>query len=555
MTQSEKKQTLFSGGRNRRKKWLIVGLAVAAIAGGGVFGYRTLFTPERAQAAYQVVTVKRGDVSETVLASGTVQASKRSSLSFSDAEDAKDAISTIQVKIGDHVKAGQVLATMDDSVARMQVTNAQANLLSAQAKLEEAQKRKSAAELSSLQAAVAQAKNELELAKQNIDGQKATNDLAKAKANLDNAQKTFDSQKKLFEAGAISQTEYDNAQDALEQAKRDYSTAVLAAEETRSQASVKVEQALAAYQTAQEALNEANEGPDSATILAAKAAVEQAKAELQKAQKALNAVTLRAPMDGVIVQVNGNVGEVPGNDFIMMDNSNSGELEVLAQISQSDIGKVKEGLPVSFTTSSYPDETFTGQVKLIYPEAKTDSGVTSYDVLLSVTNKDSKLKIGMTMNVTIELGTHKDVLYVPAYALQTQNGKDGVYLLSGDGDGAGAKDGATGRPANEPSAAEKSEAKPEAGAQQAGQTGERTSAREGRLAAMPYQFVPIKIGFFAADRVEVLEGLQEGDRVVIPISTGTSSSSTNQNGARMGGGMPGFGGFPGGGGVVPMRGR
>lgn len=552
MTQSEKKRTLFSGARNSKKKWIIVGLAVAVIAGGGVFGYRTLLTPERAQAAYQVVTVKRGDVSETVLASGTVQASKRSSLSFSDAEDAKDAISTIQVKIGDHVKAGQVLATMDDSVAKIQVTNAQANLLSAQAKLEDAQKRKSAAEISSLQAAVTQAKNELELAKQNIDGQKATNDVAKAKANLDNAQKTFDSQKKLFEAGgAISQTEYDNAQDALEQAKRDYNSAVLTAGQTSSQSGVKVEQALASYQTAQEALKEAQEGPDSATILAAKAAVEQAKAELQKAQKALNAVTLRAPMDGVIVQLNGNVGEIPGNDFIIMDNSNSGELEVLAQISQSDIGKVKEGLPVSFTTSSYPDETFTGKVKLIYPEAKTDSGVTSYDVLLSVTNKDSKLKIGMTMNVTIELGTHKDVLYVPAYALQTQNGKDGVYLMSGSGNSAGAESGAT-----EQSAAGKSEAKPEAGAErQAGQTGERTSAREGRMASMPYQFVPIKIGFFAADRVEVLEGLKEGDRVVVPISTSTSSSTSNQNGARMGGGMPGLGGFPGGGGVVQMRGR
>ncbi|MGZ0052509.1 efflux RND transporter periplasmic adaptor subunit [Brevibacillus gelatini] len=539
MTQSEKKRTLFSGTRNSKKKWVIIGLAVVVIAGGGVFGYQTLLTPERAQAAYRIVTVKRGDVSETVLASGTVQASKRSSLSFSDAEDAKDAISTIQVKIGDRVKAGQVLATMDDSVAKIQVNNAQANLLSAQAKLEEAQKRKSAAEISSLQAAVTQAKNELELAKQNIDGQKATNDLAKAKDNLDNAQKTFDSQKVLFEAGAISQTEYDNARNALEQAKRDYNSAVLTAGQANSQSGVKVEQALASYQTAQEALNEALEGPDAATILAAKAAVEQAKAELQKAQKALNAVTLRAPMDGVIVQVNGNVGEIPGNDFIIMDNSDSGELEVLAQISQSDIGKVKEGLPVSFTTSSYPDDTFTGKVKLIYPEAKTDSGVTSYDVLLSVTNKDSKLKIGMTMNVTIELGTHKDVLYLPATALQTQNGKDGVYLMSASENSAGAEGNAKGQ----------SEAKPETeGQPQRNQSGERTNARVGGTGSMPYQFVPIKIGFFAVDRVEVVEGLKEGDRVVVPISTSTGSSPGNQNGFRMGGGMPGFGGFPAGGG-------
>ena len=545
MTQSEKKRTLFSAARNSKKKWLIAGLAVAVIAGGGVYGYKAFVTPEQAQAAFQVVTVQKGDVSETVLASGTVQASKRSSLSFSDAEEAKDSISTIQVKIGDQVKAGQVLATMDDSVAKIQVTNAQANLLSAQAKLEDAQKRKSTAEIASLQAAVTQAKNELELAKQNIDGKKATNDVAKAKAALENAQKTFDSQKALLAAGAISQTEYDNASDSLEQAKRDYNSATLTAGQTTSQSSVKVDQAEAAYQTAQEALQEANEGPDLATILAAKAAVEQAKAELQKAQKALNAVTLKAPMDGVIVQLNGNVGEIPGNDFIIMDNSNSGDLEVLAQISQSDIGKVKEGLPVSFTTSSYTDDTFTGKVKLIYPEAKTDSGVTSYDVLLSVANKDSKLKIGMTMNVTIELGTHKDVLYVPAAALQTQNGKDGVYLMAKERSGAGANATATAaQTETKTEAADKAQEKPR-------------SEQVNRMASMPYHFTPIKIGFFAADRVEVLEGLKEGDRVVIPVSTSTTSTSANSGNMRMGGsGFPGMGGgFPGGGGGVQMRGR
>jgi len=540
VAETAKKKALFFKMRSSKKRVILTCLAIVLIGGGGIFGYKTFMTPQRAQAAFQMETVKRGDISETVLASGTVQASKRTSLSFSDVEDAKDAVSAIHVKIGDQVKAGQVLATMDDSVAKIQVTNAQANLLSAQAKLEDAQKRKSAAEISTLQANVNQAKNELDLAKANIDVQKAANDEAKAKASLATAEKTFASQKALYEAGAISKTEYDSAQTSLDQAQRDYQTAVLSASQTKGQSSTKAEQAQAAYQTAIEALNEANEGPDSATVLSAKAAVEQAKAQLQQAEKALKAVTLKAPMDGVIVQLNGNVGEIPATDFIIMDNSNSGDLEVLAEISQSDIGKVKEGLDVSFTTSSYADQKFSGKVKLVYPEAKTNSGVTTYDVLLSVANKEGMLKIGMTMNVTIEIGTHQNVLLVSAQALQTRNGEDGVYIMSGDADSSSAVNE---QPASGERAARGQRTQGKEAASEGQGAMNRESMRDGRT-SMPYRFQPVKIGYFASDKVEITEGLKEGDRVVILTNTATSSSG--QNSSRMGS-MPGMGGFGGGG--------
>lgn len=534
MGETSKNHTLLSKMGSSKKRLIMAGVAIVVLCGAGVYGYQTFMSPRTAQAAFRVETVKKDDISQTVLASGTVQASKRTSLSFADAEDAKDAISSINVQVGDHVKAGQVLATMDDSVAKLQVTNAQANLLSAQAKLEEAQKRKTMAEMNTLLANVNQAKTELDLARQSLDAQKAINDEAKAKANLDNAKKTYASQKALYEAGAISKTEYETAQTELDQAQRDYNTAVLTANQAKGQATTKVEQAQAAYETALEAWKEAQEGPDAATILSEKAAVEQAKAQLQQAQKALNAVTLKAPMDGVIVQLNGNVGEIPGDDFIIMDNSNSGDLEVLAQISESDIGKVKEGMNASFTTSSYADKQFHGKVKLIYPEAKTDSGVTSYDVLLSVENKEALLKVGMTVNVTIELGTHTNVLVVPAAALQSQNGKDGVFLLAGSSEASG----------------------------DAGEKEQSSSKREGSQrtprSGTPYRFQPVTIGYFATDKVEITEGLKEGDKVVIPATTGVSASTTNQSGNRLGGmqGMPGMGGFGGGfGGGGGMRGR
>lgn len=482
---------------------------------------------------------------ETVLASGTIQASKRTSLSFADVEEAKDAISAIYVQVGDEVKAGQVLATMDDRVAQMNVIKAQANLLSAQARLEEAEKGMTAGELASLQAAVNQTKTELDNTRQKIDLEKARNDEAKAKTTLEQAEKTYQAQKSLYEAGAISKTDYETAQIELEQAQRDYQTAVRTLQQAEGQADVLIAQAEAAYQKAVEAWEEAQKGPDSATVLAARAEVEQAKADLQEAQAALDAVTLRAPMDGVIVQLNGNVGEIPGDDFIIMDNSNSGNLEVLAQISESDIGKVKEGQPATFTTSSYSDKVFTGTVKLVYPEATTNSGVTTYDVLLTIDNKEGLLKIGMSTNVTIEVGTSTNTLVIPTIALQSLNGRDGVYVLRTNSS-ASADSGQKGeRP--------QAERRQQAGAQgeqqapQQPQAGREQSGQEGR-SSLPYRFQPVTIGYVSTDRVEILEGLAEGDQVVILPSTSAGSTDNNNRMGRMGG-MPGMGGgFPGGGG-------
>gem|GEM_PF-924344 len=559
MKEASKRQNFFSKAGKNKKRIIITGLAVLLLGSGGIAGYKVFMAPAQAEAAYTVIKVGRGDVSETVLASGTVQASKRSTLSFADAENAKDVISSIDVQVGDQVKKGDVLATMDDSVARMQLINAEANLLSAQAKLEEALKSKSAGEMRTLQANVNQAKTELEMANKTIDLEKARNDEAKSKENLDKANKNFTSQKALFDAGAISRTEYESAQTDLEQAKRDYQTAALALEQANGQAKYKIEQAQASYETAVENLEEAQKGPDSANILSARASVEQAKAQLQTSQSALNAVTLKAPMDGVIVAVNGNVGEIPTNQVIVMDNSNSGNLEVLAQISESDIGKVKEGLSVSFSTNTYPDKNFQGTVKLVYPEATTNSGVTTYDVLLSVDNKEGLLKIGMTMNVTIEIGTHTNVLVIPAAALQSRNGTDGVFLMNTS---ASAPNQAGNQ--GEQRQGEQRQGEQRQGEQRQGdgqgqrsqsnrqqqQEGRGTGNAEGRV-NMPYRFQPVKIGFFASDRVEIIEGLAEGDQIVIMPTAGSSGSG--QGNMRMGGmpgmgGMGGMGGFPSGGG-------
>lgn len=489
--------------KRSKKKLIMIALAIVLVGGAGIYLYQTLTAKSSTTSTMRLVTVKRGDVTESITSSGTVQASKRVTLTPS-AEDA--IITAIHVKVGDKVKAGQLLATLDQTATQIQLKSAEANVLSAKAKLEEAQKPKTAAEMKALEATVIQAKANLEAVKNGYDTKKAQNDLEKAKTNLNDAQNTYNTQKNLYAAGIISKDELDQAKQSLDQAKIEYNNSELQNNQTKGQALSSLEQAESAYETAVADLNEAKDGPDAATVQSAKAALAQAEAQLLEQQRTLTSLTVIAPMDGTIVEVNGNVGEKLSDTLIVMDNSSSGKLEVSAQISESDIGKVKEGLTATFTTNSYTDKEFTGKVTLVYPEATTDSGVTSYKVLLSVDNPEGLLKTGMSVDVTIKVGTHQNVLYVPAAALKTQNGKDGVNVVSDQSDN------------------------------QSGQ-GNRG-----------YTFKPVTIGYFGSNMVEITSGLQEGDQVVLTLSNSSSSSNSNNRQNQMGGipGVGGMGGPPGG---------
>ncbi|GAX91618.1 efflux RND transporter periplasmic adaptor subunit [Effusibacillus lacus] len=440
-------ETKPSFGRKNRKKTAILSIVGLLLAGTGYWMYQKSAAQPNASPMIQWVAVKRGDVTETVSASGIVQAPKQISLNFSGTGN--EVVTSVNVKIGDQVNAGQVLATVEDANARAEVANAKANLLAAQARLSE----------------VKQGATQEEIAIQEEN-------LNKAKLTLEGAKTTYEYTKKQFDFGGVPKMQLDQAKLDLDQAQASYNVAV------------------AQY-------NQVKAPPQASSIQSAEAAVLQAEAQLQKQEVALQKYTLKAPMDGVIVQVNGNVGEIPDNNsaFIVMDNSNTEGLEVLAQVSQSDIGKIKVGMQATVTSSSFADKKFQAKVTTIYPEATTESGVTSYKVLLSVDNQENLLKTGMTTNVTIEIGTHKNVLYVPVAALKYQNGSDGVYV--------------------------------------AGQAPQEKS---------PLRFQPVKVGYYSSDRVEIVSGLQEGEQVALQMGTSGSSATRPAGGL----GIPGMGG-PGGG--------
>ena len=111
-------------------------------------------------------------------------------------------------------------------------------------------------------------------------------------------------------------------------------------------------------------------------------------------------------------------------------------MQIEVNVSEADIGKVKEGQDVEYTLDGYPDTTFKGKVTQVRISPTTVSNVVTYSVIVGVDNKDLKLKPGMTANVSIITAKHENVLCVPNFALKfTPNPegpkyeKQGIWVL------------------------------------------------------------------------------------------------------------------------------
>lgn len=189
-----------------------------------------------------------------------------------------------------------------------------------------------------------------------------------------------------------------------------------------------------------------------ATRKQAEADVKNAQAALESARVDLVHTTITAPIDGVVISRDVDLGQTvaaslqaPNLFEIAKDLT---RMQVETNISEADIGGIHDGLPVTFTVDAYPDLTFRGQVTQVRLVPITQSNVTTYTTVIGTANPGEKLRPGMTANVTVLVAHHDDVLKVPAAALRFRppssgkggNGRGGAG--GGGGTRAAAADGA-----------------------------------------------------------------------------------------------------------------
>ena len=230
---------------------------------------------------------------------------------------------------------------------------------------------------------VLQAKADLENARANLAAARAN--LEKARATAFQAKADFERNQELAKEGVTSQQQLDLARATSESAD----------------AQVNAEQAV---------------------ITQAQAQVSQKAAALQVAQTNLSHTTISAPIDGVVVARNVDVGQTvaaslqaPTLFTIAQDLT---KMQVYTKTDESDVGQIRPGQKVTFKVDAFPRDAFAGRVSQVRMNATTVQNVVTYDTIIDFDNPDTKLFPGMTAYVSIPVATVQDAVKVPNGALR-----------------------------------------------------------------------------------------------------------------------------------------
>ncbi len=550
-----------------KKKQLILGggaLAALALAAFYFWGNQSS-TPQ-----YMTAKVERGNLRNTVTATGTLQAVTTVQVG----SQSSGTISALNADFNSVVKKGQVIAQLDPAVPKAQVDQARANLQQARAALQQAVSNVagSRAGVSDAQAKALAAKSTVQNNQSGVSSAQAN--LAVLKAQLDDALAFLKQQESLMKSGVIAQRDYDLANTSYKTAEARYNQAAAQLNQAvlseQSSADSGVAQSHAQVQQSQAQVQQSQ-----AQVQQAQAQVQQSEAALQLAEVNLAHTTITSPIDGIVVSRDVNVGQTVAASLsaptLFTIANDLTQMQVIANIDQADIGLVEQAKSVKFSVDAFPGKDFDGKIQQMRLNPQNVQNVVTYNVVIDVSNPEQKLKPGMTANLTITIDERNNVLKVPNSALRFTPTDASGQRIGRSGDGAGNAGGQRWQQQSDNRSANANQAAgggQQAGAQQAGapQGGPRNFApasapvlegqtrlvwvlgQDGKL-----QSRRIKVGLTDGASTEVVEGnLQEGEMVVTGQTiTSANKAQSSQTPAPGFGGAPRTGGPGGGGGRRP----
>lgn len=416
----------------------LVFLLIALLAGGGAYWF---FLAQKAQAGTTpnsvtyTATVERGDISVTATGSGTLVTNQSINMAFSTSGK----VAELNVKLGDMIKTGDVLARLEKAEdLEANLASAQANLLVAQQALEALQKKAGSI--------LAQAYQNLLDAQETYDDQlTASQRTAYARCGAETVSKyktalqsAAQKRNELYELApsspetTIAQYDYDTAL-----ANYTYCAAYTATEVTSAAANLEIarsslEEARADYEKLREA-----SGIDPDKLAIYETQVESAQTQVDTAQEALDGITLTAAMDGKITYLAASAGAIVDTSTFLTI-SDVSHPTVTISLDETDMDALIVGNPASITFTALPGETFHGQVTLASPEMIAFGPFRAASGQVSLNEEYAKpfesLPLGMSATIDITGQEAKDVLLVPIEALiELRDGSYAVDLVSSDG--------------------------------------------------------------------------------------------------------------------------
>ena len=477
----------------RRNRWLsgtrvwLAGLGLVAVLLGGLIARDTVIA-QPAAATIRTATADRGSVTSVVSGTGSLLPVGRMNVNFKQT----GVLTEVDVKVGDKVTTGQVLARIDSSAQQAALAQAQASLASAQANLQATQSPLTAAQIAQLQHQVSNAQQNYN---DTVASVNATNQADAATVASDQAKVNADCPNGL-------QCSQEQAQLANDQSKQ-HMDAISGQSRINS----------ASQQITSSRDNLAVQTQVKPNALASgQAQVAAAQAQVAAAQVSLNQTTLTAPTSGVVISITGVPGETAGggtaqapgslapqpsssgsggsSGFMVIDDYSS--FVAVMPFAETDSSLLTTNQTVAITFDAIPNLTISGHVLSISPSATVVSNVVDYYVSFILNRTDPRLREGMTANASVTVANADNAVRVPNAAVRTTGGTSMVTVLSKG------------------------------------------------------QQVPTEVitGVVGDTYTEIKAGLNEGDIVVLPTIRTSAGTTTNGNLIRGGGG--GFGG----GGVV-----
>jgi HlyD family secretion protein len=358
----------------------------------------------------KIAKVSRGDVARSVVATGKITPITQVEVK----SKASGIVEKLYVDINNVVHKGQPLAQLDEQEISDQVAAQRAQLGAAQANV------------TNFEAALDQDK------------------VNAAAPDLPMYKVTLDRNTEMVKQGLVPQQNLDNA-------NRDYLAALTKRDSSKAQI-----------------------GVDNAKLKQALAQVSQSEASLKQLEEQLGYTTIVAPMDGVVLSRDVEIGDAVSSILVLgstatlvMTVGDTTEVYVKGKVDEADIAHVYMGQPARIKVESFRDRYFQGKVTKISPMGVEKDNVTTFEVRVSINNPGGELKAQMTANAEILLDEHKNVLTVPENAVVYDNQKNTTVEI--------------------PDKKEK----------------------EGK------RKIPVKVGLSNGSVTEILSGLKEGDQVVL----------------------------------------
>lgn len=350
-----------------KRPWIIL-LVLTVLIGGGFLTYRKYFAVPEVQ-VLETARVERGDIRGVLVETGIIKSQVGAVVKIGSR--ATGTIVKMNVKIGDRVKQGDLIALIDDRETREKIQRQQASL-------DGARKTLAQVELTYPQR-IKEAYANLEYAKINHSREK---ELLKFEYTTPDAVDKAENQQKALEAN-------------WRKLQKEYQTEV---EITRAR-------------------------------------IAEITAQIKELEVTLSYTKIYAPIDGVVSDVTLQQGEtiVAGlqvaNLVTIQDPS---RLDMQIYVDETNIGKTKVGQQVEFYVDSFPDKTFRGTIDKLYPQPQTKDNIVYYLAIMSIPKEDAAfLRPEMTTHVKVIFEEKRDILTVPNAAVKFEEGRQIAYKVVG----------------------------------------------------------------------------------------------------------------------------